>query len=221
MFERIIYLGMPIDDSVSELLVAQLLWLGRPISSLQTNKVEPIYMYVNSTGMAKNPDKPGNEHQAFAVYTMMLAVQKFCPIYTLCVGNAFGEAALLLSAGTPGKRAALRSSTIMIRQPLQRYSGLQASDIDIYRREIRYTTNLMADYLAWHTKKDIETIKRDFARPRYFTPYEAVDYGLIDTVLEPHDNDRILYKDWDKIGSKIGQLQVDDDSDTVPSNILY
>jgi ATP-dependent Clp protease protease subunit len=145
----------------------------------------------------KSNTKYGNEHEAIAVYSMMRAVQKFCPIYTLCVGNAFGEAALLLAAGskvrpgpraaraarqrwqrvglrapasargwrksgrgreaflTPGpapprappppqgKRAALRSSTIMIRQPLQRLAGMQASDIDIYRRVTREKTMLM------------------------------------------------------------------------------
>ena len=78
---------------------------------------------------------------------MLRGVEKFCPIYTLCIGNAFGEAALLLSAGTKGKRAALRSSTIMIRQPLQRLAGMQASDIDIYRRVTREKTATMVR--AW------------------------------------------------------------------------
>jgi predicted alpha/beta-fold hydrolase len=91
----------------------------------------------------KSTTKYGNEHEAIAVYSMMRAVQKFCPIYTLCVGNAFGEAALLLAAGSKGKRAALRSATIMIRQPLQRLAGMQASDIDIYRRVTREKTTLM------------------------------------------------------------------------------
>lgn len=91
----------------------------------------------------KSQTKFGNEHEAIAVYQMLRAVQKFCPVYTLGVGNAFGEAALLLSAGSPGKRAALRSATIMIRQPLQRLSGMQASDIDIYRKVTRDKTSTM------------------------------------------------------------------------------
>ena len=91
----------------------------------------------------KSNSKYGNEHEAIAVYHMLRGVEKFCPIYTLCIGNAFGEAALLLSAGTKGKRAALRSSTIMIRQPLQRLAGMQASDIDIYRRVTREKTATM------------------------------------------------------------------------------
>ena len=96
-----------------------------------------------TTQTQKSTTKYGNEHEAIAVYSMMRAVQKFCPIYTLCVGNAFGEAALLLAAGTKGKRAALRSATVMIRQPLQRLAGMQASDIDIYRRVTREKTALM------------------------------------------------------------------------------
>ena len=91
----------------------------------------------------KSNSKYGNEHEAIAVYHMMRGVEKFCPIYTLCVGNAFGEAALLLSAGSKGKRASLRSSTIMMRQPLQRLAGMQASDIDIYRGVTREKTALM------------------------------------------------------------------------------
>ncbi|MEW5301897.1 MAG: hypothetical protein WDW38_008517 [Sanguina aurantia] len=208
------YLGMPIDSSVAELITAQLFVLVQEAP-------DPIYFYINSTGIAKSTTKYGNEHEAIAVYNMMKGVQKFCPIYTLCVGNAFGEAALLLSAGSPGKRAALRSATIMIRQPLQRLSGMQASDIDIYRRVTREKTTTMAKYLASCTKKEDEEIVRDFARPRYFNPYEAVDYGLIDTVLEPSD-DKVVYKDWDKLNSEISELGLMDDEDQpLPSNIMY
>jgi ATP-dependent Clp protease protease subunit len=166
---------MPIDSSVAELITAQLLVLSQEAP-------QPIYLYINSTGIAKSNTKYGNEHEAVAVYSMLRAVQKFCPVYTLAMGNAFGEAALLLAAGSPGKRAALRSSTIMLRQPLQRLSGMQASDIDIYRRVTREKTATMAKYLAASTGKSEEDILRDFARPRYFTPYEAVEYGLIDQV---------------------------------------
>jgi ATP-dependent protease ClpP protease subunit len=263
--------GMPIDSSVAELITAQLFVLVQEAP-------EPIYFYINSTGIAvsssnsssgrapvlavavlaaaphhvfgsqqesdinsfplsrdtqhwscdlaccavlccavlcrpasqKSNSKYGNEHEAVAVYSMMRGVEKFCPIYTLCIGNAFGEAALLLAAGTKvgqlrqqhvcprctacaletlaarlhgcssctfthkpsccsflcalpaclpfcpaslpqqGKRAALRSSTIMIRQPLQRLSGMQASDIDIYRRVTREKTHTMVRGVPVH-----------------------------------------------------------------------
>ncbi|GBF87370.1 ATP-dependent Clp protease proteolytic subunit-related protein, chloroplastic [Raphidocelis subcapitata] len=212
--ERIVYLGMPIDSSVAELITAQLFVLSQEAP-------EPIYFYINSTGIAKSNTKYGNEHEAIAVYSMMRAVQKFCPIFTLCVGNAFGEAALLLAAGSKGKRASLRSSTIMIRQPLQRLAGMQASDIDIYRRVTRDKTALMAKYLAASTGKTEEEVTADFARPRYFNPYEAVGYGLIDTVLEPQDG-RAIGKDWDDLGSEIGNLPLyADDDQPLPTNVMY
>lgn len=212
--ERIMYLGMPIDSSVAELLTAQLFVLVQEAP-------DPIFFYINSTGIAKSASKYGNEHEAVAVYHMMKGVQKFCPIYTLAVGNAFGEAALLLAAGSPGKRAALRSATLMIRQPIQRLGGMQASDIDIYRKITREKTNTMAKYLGACTKKDEEDILRDFARPRYFTPYEAQAYGLIDQVLEPKD-DKVVYKDWENMGSEIANLGLyDDDEQPLPTNVMY
>lgn len=206
--------GMPIDSSVAELITAQLFVLVQEAP-------DPIYFYINSTGIAKSNTKYGNEHEAIAVYNMMQGVQKFCPIYTLCVGNAFGEAALLLSAGSPGKRAALRSTTIMLRQPIQRMYGMQASDIDIYRNITREKTQTMAKYLARHTKKTEDQIMEDFTRPRYFNPFEAVGYGLIDRVLEPKE-DKMIYKDWDDLKSDIGNLGLaPDDEQTVPTNVMY
>lgn len=212
--ERIMYLGLPIDSSVAELMVAQLMVLVQEAP-------DPIFFYINSTGIAKSNTKYGNEHEAIAVYNVLVGVSKFCPVYTLCVGNAFGEAALLLSAGTPGKRAALRSSTIMIRQPLQRLYSMQASDIDIYRRITREKTANMAKYIALHTKKTEEQIQADFARPRYFNPYEAVDYGLIDQVLEPK-GDKFSFTAMQQMKTEIGDLGLmDDDEEPLPSNIMY
>lgn len=212
--ERIMYLGMPIDASVAELLTAQMFLLVQ-------DAPEPIYFYINSTGIAKNTNKYGNEHEAIAVYSLLVGIQKFCPVYTLCVGNAFGEAAMLLAAGSPGKRAALRSSTIMLRQPIQRMYGMQASDIDIYRNITREKTATMAKYLARHTNKTPEQVMEDFARPRYFNPYEAVGYGLIDRVLEPKD-DNNGFKNWDIMNSEIGNLGVaPDDAQPNPTNIMY
>lgn len=213
--ERIMYLGMPIDSSVAELLTAQLFVLVQEAP-------DPIYFYINSTGIAKSNNKYGNEHEAIAVHNMLRGVQKFCPVYTLAVGNAFGEAALLLAAGSPGKRAALRSATIMLRQPLQRLYSMQASDIDIYRQVTRDKTSTMAKYLALHTKKTEEQILDDFQRPRYFNPYEAVQYGLIDTVLEPQGDKSVQNKDWEKMGSTISELGLwEDDEQPNPTNVMY
>ncbi|CAD5195564.1 unnamed protein product [Musa acuminata subsp. malaccensis] len=105
------------------------------------------------------------------------------PIFTLCVGNGWGEAALLLAAGSKGNRAALpSSSTIMIKQPIARFQG-QASDVDLARKEIK---NVKAELVAMYSKhigKTPEQIEEDIRHPKYFSPSEAVEYGIIDKVL--------------------------------------
>lgn len=95
---------------------------------------------------------------------------------------------MLLAAGRSGNRAALPSASIMIRQPMQRFTQMQASDIDIYRNEIRKTNANVVSLLAKHTGHSEEKIAKDIQRPRYFDPYEAVEYGLIDRVLEADDD---------------------------------
>lgn len=171
---RIVYLGMCLVPSVTELLLAEFLYLQ------YEDAEKPIYLYINSTGTTKNGEKLGYETEAFAIYDAMRYVK--IPIYTLCVGNAWGEAALLLAAGAKGNRAALPSSTIMIRQPIGRFQG-QATDVDIARKEIRNVKIEMVKLMARHIGKPIEEIARDIRRPKYFSPSEAVDYGIIDKVL--------------------------------------
>ena len=127
----------------------------------------------------------GYEAEAFAIYDTMRFIKP--SVHTVCVGTAFGEAAMLLAAGTQGQRAALPSTTMMIRQPMQRFTQMQASDVDIYRNELRKTNANVVSLLSKHTGHSEETIAKDISRPKYFNPYEAVDYGLIDRVLEPED----------------------------------
>lgn len=134
----------------------------------------------------KGAGKLGYEAEAFAIYDTMRYIKP--PVYTVCVGNAFGEAAMLLAAGRSGNRAALPSASIMIRQPMQRFTQMQASDIDIYRNELRKTNSNVVSLLAKHTGHSEEKIAKDIQRPRYFDPYEAVEYGLIDRVLEADDD---------------------------------
>eukprot|EP00775_Hariotina_reticulata_P006748 gene6748-6968_t len=206
--ERIIYLGMPIDSSVAELLTAQLFVLVQEAP-------DPIYFYINSTGIAKSNTKYGNEHEAIAVYHMMRGVEKFCPIYTLCLGNAFGEAALLLAAGS--KAGNPREDTH------NAVSLLHNICYNTARGEMlrRSTQAAQAKYLALSTGKEEEDVMRDFSRPRYFSPFEAVGYGLIDTVLEPKDG-KVVYRDWDKMGSEISEAEVfDDDEQPLPQNVMY
>lgn len=171
---RIVYLGMSLVPSVTELMVAEFLYLQ------YDDDKKPIYMYINSTGTTKGGEKLGYETEAFAVYDLMRHMKP--PIFTLCVGNAWGEAALLLAAGSKGNRSALPSSTIMIRQPIARFQG-QASDIDIARKELTALKKGLVNLLAKHTEKTPEQIEADVRRPKYFSPTEAVEYGIIDKVL--------------------------------------
>jgi len=179
--ERIVYLGMSLVPAVTELLLAELLYLQYDAPA------KPVYLYINSTGVQKGGDKLGYEAEAFAIYDTMRYIKP--PVRTVAVGSAFGEAAMLLAAGEKGTRAALPSATIMLRQPIQRLTQMQASDIDIYRTELRKTNQEIVDLLAKHTNHDSQEIERDILRPKYFDPYAAVDYGIIDKVLNPDDVD--------------------------------
>eukprot|EP00850_Spirogloea_muscicola_P023874 SM000398S15216 [mRNA] locus=s398:14550:16185:- [translate_table: standard] len=178
----------PPVPSVTELIMAQLLYLQ------YDDATKPIYMYINSTGTTKvstlhcsldfcaqDGEKLGYETEAFAIYDTMRYVKP--PIFTLCVGNAWGEAALLLATGSKGNRAALPSSTIMIKQPIAQFRG-QATDIDIQRQEVRNVKDELVKLYARHTGHSVEKIEEDIARPKYMSPDAAIDYGIIDKVLD-------------------------------------
>ncbi|RDX71118.1 ATP-dependent Clp protease proteolytic subunit-related protein 4, chloroplastic, partial [Mucuna pruriens] len=171
---RIVYLGMSLVPSVTELLLAEFLYLQ------YEDDDKPIYLYINSTGTTKGGEKLGYETEAFAIYDVMRYVKP--PIFTLCVGNAWGEAALLLAAGAKGNRSALPSSTIMIRQPIARFQG-QATDVNLARREVNNVKTELVKLYAKHIEKSPEQIEADIQRPKYFSPSEAVEYGIIDKVL--------------------------------------
>lgn len=179
--ERIVYLGMSLVPAVTELVLAEMLYLQ------YDNPTRPIFMYINSTGVVKGSGKLGYESEAFAIYDTMRYIKP--SVGTICVGSAFGEAAMLLAAGEPGQRAALPSTSIMIRQPMQRFTQMQASDIDIYRGELRKTNAEVVRLLSRHTGHSEDEISRDISRPKYFNPYEAVEYGIIDRVLEPEEEE--------------------------------
>ncbi|GMH39017.1 hypothetical protein BSKO_06915 [Bryopsis sp. KO-2023] len=177
--ERIVYLGMSMVPQVTELVLAELLYLQ------YDSPTAPIYMYINSTGVQKGGDRLGYESEAFAVYDTMEYVKP--PIYTVCVGTAFGEPALLLAAGKKGMRSSLPSATIMLRQPIQQYTQMQASDLDIYRNELRRVKSNMVTLLGRHVDRTTDEIEKDISRPKYFDPYAAKEYGIIDKVLESDD----------------------------------
>ncbi|XP_019446046.1 PREDICTED: ATP-dependent Clp protease proteolytic subunit-related protein 4, chloroplastic-like [Lupinus angustifolius] len=188
---RIVYLGMSLVPSVTELILAEFLYLQ------YEDAEKPIYLYINSTGTTKGGEKLGYETEAFAIYDVMRYVKP--PIFTLCVGNAWGEAALLLAAGAKGNRSALPSSTIMIRQPIGRFQG-QATDVNLARREVNNVKTELVNLYAKHMEKTPEQIEADIQRPKYFSPSEAVEYGIIDKVIynERGNEDRGVVSDLKK-----------------------
>uniref|UniRef100_A0A0D9Y6L8 ATP-dependent Clp protease proteolytic subunit n=1 Tax=Oryza glumipatula TaxID=40148 RepID=A0A0D9Y6L8_9ORYZ len=179
---RIVYLGMCLVPSVTELMLAEFLYLQ------YDDAEKPIYLYINSTGTTKNGEKLGYETEAFAIYDAMRYVK--VPIFTLCVGNAWGEAALLLAAGAKvsvvfASKKYEDNDLILLTfnvQPIGRFQG-QATDVDIARKEIRNVKIEMIKLLSRHIGKSVEEIAQDIKRPKYFSPSEAVDYGIIDKVL--------------------------------------
>lgn len=164
--ERIIFLGTEINDDVSNLVIAQLLFL-------QSEDAEKdISMYINSPG--------GVVTAGMAIYDTMQFLK--CPITTYCVGQAASMGAVLLAAGTKGKRFALPNSRIMIHQPLGGSQG-QATDIEIQTKEILRMKKRLNEILADHTGRPIKTIEKDTDRDFFMSAEEAVKYGLVDEVV--------------------------------------
>jgi ATP-dependent Clp protease protease subunit len=167
--ERIIFLGTPIDDQVANLVVAQLLHLE------SEDPEKDISIYINSPG--------GSIYSGLAIYDTMNFVKP--DIATMCVGVAMSMGSLLLAAGTKGKRAVLPNSRILIHQPSAGFEG-QSTDIEIHAREILKVRESIDQIYAQHTGLSQEQVRRDMERDRFFTAEQAVEYGLVDRVLESH-----------------------------------
>nr|WP_156796905.1 ATP-dependent Clp endopeptidase proteolytic subunit ClpP [Cyanobium sp. PCC 7001] len=164
--ERIIFLGTGIDDAVADALVAQLLFLEAE------DPEKDIQIYINSPG--------GSVTAGLAIYDTM---QQVAPdVVTICYGLAASMGAFLLSGGTKGKRLALPSARIMIHQPLGGAQG-QAVDIEIQAKEILFLKDTLNGLMAEHTGQPLEKIAEDTDRDYFLSPAEAVDYGLIDRVV--------------------------------------
>ncbi|MCG6939456.1 MAG: ATP-dependent Clp endopeptidase proteolytic subunit ClpP [Gammaproteobacteria bacterium] len=164
--ERVIFIVGPIEDHMANLVVAQLLFLE------SENPDKDISIYINSPG--------GSVTAGLAVYDTMQFIKP--DISTLCVGQAASMAAVLLAAGTSGKRYSLPLSRVMIHQPLGGFQG-QASDIDIHAREILKVREQLNQLLAQHTGQSVETIASDTERDNFMGAEAAAQYGLIDEVL--------------------------------------
>eukprot|EP00560_Eucampia_antarctica_P002049 CAMPEP_0197835462 /NCGR_PEP_ID=MMETSP1437-20131217/25810_1 /TAXON_ID=49252 ORGANISM="Eucampia antarctica, Strain CCMP1452" /NCGR_SAMPLE_ID=MMETSP1437 /ASSEMBLY_ACC=CAM_ASM_001096 /LENGTH=273 /DNA_ID=CAMNT_0043440915 /DNA_START=40 /DNA_END=861 /DNA_ORIENTATION=+ len=176
LHNRIVYIGMPLVPAVTELIIAELLYLN------YESTTDPITMYINSSGTTTaNGQSVGFETEAFAIADVMKYVRP--PVHTVALGQAFGAAAMLLSQGKRGKRSSLPNATIMLNQPKSMARG-QASDIAIRAREVASNRKTTCDLIARACQKPIETVMDDCSRVKYLSPTEAVEYGLIDRVLQ-------------------------------------
>ncbi len=167
LMDRIIFLGTPINDDVSNIVIAQLLFLEAD------NPERDIHLYINSPG--------GSVSAGMAIYDTMHWLQS--PVNTICMGLAASMGAFLLAAGRKGRRSALPHSRIMIHQPSQGGGGGTASDIEIQAREILYLRSKMNDLMAKHTGRPVEQIERDTDRDRFMSAEEAKEYGMVDNVI--------------------------------------
>ena len=165
--ERIIFLGTPIDDYVSSLVIAQLLFLEAE------DPKKDIYMYINSPG--------GIITSGFSIIDTMSYIGP--DISTICVGQAASMAAIILSAGAKGKRSALENSRIMIHQPLGGVQG-QATDIEIHTKEILYLRDKLNKILSNNTGKSVKTIEKDTNRDNFMSAEVALKYGIIDQIVK-------------------------------------
>ena len=165
--DRIVFIGTPVDDNVANLIIAQLLYLQ------SEDPAKDINLYVNSPG--------GSVTAGLAIYDTMQFVK--CDVTTYCVGQAASMGAVLLAAGTKGKRFALPNARILIHQPWGGVQG-QASDISIQAREILRLRDRLNEIFALHTGKPIDVIAKDTDRDFFMSAAEARDYGLVDDVVK-------------------------------------
>lgn len=168
--ERVIFLSGPVEDYMSNLIVAQLLFLE------SENPEKDISIYINSPG--------GSISAGLAIYDTMQFISP--SISTLCIGQAASMGAILLAGGDKGKRFALPNSRIMIHQPLGGFQG-QASDFEIHAKEILHMKKVVNEILAKHTGQTIKKIEKDTDRDNFLDTTAAISYGLVDSVLDKRE----------------------------------
>jgi ATP-dependent Clp protease, protease subunit len=182
LMDRIIFLGSAVNDTVANIIVAQLLFLDAE------DPERDIYMYINSPG--------GSVYAGLAIYDTMQHLR--APVSTFCVGMAASMGALLLTGGAAGKRSALPNSRIMLHQPSSGYQGT-AADIEIAAKEVLGIRERLNQIISEHTGKSVKQIEKDIDRDYFMGPVEAKKYGIIDQVLEnragvaaPRDSDETV-----------------------------
>jgi ATP-dependent Clp protease, protease subunit len=164
--DRIVMMGTEVDDDIANLVTAQMLYLEGQDAE------RDIWLYINSPG--------GSVTAGMAIYDTMQFVS--CDVATICLGLGASMGQFLLCAGAPGKRYALPHARIMMHQPLGGFRG-QAADIAIQAEQLAYIKKLMAERIAHHTGQDVDRVKADSERDRWFTAEEAKEYGIIDNVI--------------------------------------
>ena len=165
--DRIIFIGQEIEDNMANLVIAQLLFLE------SEDPDKDVFLYLNSPG--------GVISAGMAIYDTMQYIK--CPVSTICAGQAASMAAILLAGGEKGKRTSLPNSRIMIHQPLGGARG-QATDIEIQAQEILRMRSLLNDILVQHSGQKLDRIEQDTDRDFFMSPKEALEYGLIDRIIE-------------------------------------
>ena len=168
--DNIIFIGTPIDDNVANLVTAQLLFLEAD------DPEKDVSLYINSPG--------GVVTAGMAIYDTMQFIRP--DVATICVGQAASVAALLLSAGTPGKRFALPNSRVLIHQPTMGGLSGQATDIDIHAREILRIRASLNEIMAKHTGQPLEKVERDVERDFWMSAQQAREYGIVDEIIQKH-----------------------------------
>ena len=172
--ERIVFLGTSIDDYVANLIIAQMLYLE------SEDPEKDVHFYINSPG--------GYVTSGLAIYDTMTYVRP--KVSTICIGQASSMGALLLAAGSPGMRFALPHSRILIHQPMGGFTG-QATDVEIHAREILRMKQELNSIMARHTNQSVEKISHDTERDFFMTGQQAKEYGIIDSVIEKKDIEKI------------------------------
>lgn len=186
--ERIVFIGTPIDDAVANLITAQLLFLESEDSD------RPIRLYINSPG--------GQVYAGLAIYDTIQYVKP--AVETLCLGMAMSMGAILLAAGTPGRRFALPNSKVMIHQGHAGFQGTP-TDIDIQAREVLAIRERMAEILAHHSGQSVEQVAKDIDRDKFMTAEEAKAYGIIDEILVHREQSPVAMQQLKEAAKKKGE----------------
>eukprot|EP00873_Tetraselmis_striata_P002683 jgi/Tetstr1/422947/TSEL_013726.t1 len=189
---RICYIGMPLVPSVTELIISELLWLN------YNNPEKPVYLYINSIG-SQTPmnEAVGFDTEAYAILDTMGYIRP--EVHTLCVGQAFGNAAMLLASGKKGCRFALPNSRIMTAPPRMNRTGGNTANVMIKANELEHSTKTYTELLSRFTGREKEEVRKDIGRNRYFTPEQAIEYGLVDRIVRPTDNVAIEERNYEQM----------------------